>query len=248
LHIITNGDKEKLKIPYEVFWGFNKNGIKSLYNLYYLFMSSRLFIILRWVLGLVFLLLALTSFNNLLAFIACILLAALLIPPVMNFIQRRIGKVFPRKYKVIAVVILLVILLIGIVSSNAATKSSKQKNNQAQSESLVPANNNQVPQAPLVPDNNTPANQSPTPTNKTSPTTPDPIPAPAPPPVYIEPTPDEKQTNCDPNYSGCVPVASDVDCAGGQGDGPAYVKGPVQVIGTDKYKLDGNKDGIACEN
>ena len=25
---------------------------------------------------------------------------------------------------------------------------------------------------------------------------------------------------CDPNYSGCVPVASDVDCAGGSGNGP----------------------------
>src|SRR5262249_2690692 len=28
---------------------------------------------------------------------------------------------------------------------------------------------------------------------------------------------------CDPNYSGaCVPIASDVDCAGGSGNGPAY--------------------------
>lgn len=33
---------------------------------------------------------------------------------------------------------------------------------------------------------------------------------------------------CDPNYSGaCVPIASDVDCEGGSGNGPAYVKGPV---------------------
>lgn len=36
---------------------------------------------------------------------------------------------------------------------------------------------------------------------------------------------------CDPNYSGCVPIASDVDCLGGPGNGPAYVKGPVRVIG-----------------
>src|SRR5207249_2157628 len=50
---------------------------------------------------------------------------------------------------------------------------------------------------------------------------------------------------CDPNYSGaCVPIASDVDCAGGSGNGPAYVQGPVQVIGTDIYGLDRDGDGI----
>ncbi|MEU5950515.1 G5 domain-containing protein [Micromonospora sp. NPDC047465] len=53
--------------------------------------------------------------------------------------------------------------------------------------------------------------------------------------------------NCDPNYSGCVPIASDVDCAGGSGNGPAYVKGPVKVIGYDIYKLDRNHDGYGCD-
>ena len=52
---------------------------------------------------------------------------------------------------------------------------------------------------------------------------------------------------CDPNYSGCVPIASDVDCAGGSGDGPAYVKGPVKVIGKDIYRLDRDRDGTGCE-
>ena len=52
---------------------------------------------------------------------------------------------------------------------------------------------------------------------------------------------------CDPNYSGCVPIASDVDCAGGTGNGPAYVKGPVKVIGKDIYGLDKDRDGIGCE-
>lgn len=54
-------------------------------------------------------------------------------------------------------------------------------------------------------------------------------------------------SGCDPNYSPCVPVASDVDCAGGSGDGPAYVRGPVRVIGTDIYRLDRDGDGIACD-
>jgi hypothetical protein len=53
-------------------------------------------------------------------------------------------------------------------------------------------------------------------------------------------------SGCDPNYSGCVPVASDVDCAGGGGNGPAYVSGPVRVIGTDIYDLDRDGDGVAC--
>jgi hypothetical protein len=54
---------------------------------------------------------------------------------------------------------------------------------------------------------------------------------------------------CDPNYAwACVPIASDVDCAGGSGNGPAYVQGPVKVIGTDIYGLDSDGDGIGCEN
>jgi hypothetical protein len=54
--------------------------------------------------------------------------------------------------------------------------------------------------------------------------------------------------SCDPNYSGaCVPIASDVDCLGGTGDGPAYVQGPVYVIGTDIYGLDKDHDGVGCE-
>ena len=53
---------------------------------------------------------------------------------------------------------------------------------------------------------------------------------------------------CDPNYTGaCVPIASDVDCAGGSGNGPAYVRGPVRVVGVDIYGLDRDGDGIGCE-
>jgi len=52
---------------------------------------------------------------------------------------------------------------------------------------------------------------------------------------------------CDPNYSGCVPIASDVDCAGGSGNGPAYVRGPLEVIGRDIYGLDADHDGVGCE-
>jgi hypothetical protein len=55
-------------------------------------------------------------------------------------------------------------------------------------------------------------------------------------------------SGCDPNYAGaCVPIASDVDCAGGSGNGPAYVRGPVTVIGRDIYGLDSDGNGIGCE-
>ena len=58
----------------------------------------------------------------------------------------------------------------------------------------------------------------------------------------------KQASSCDPNYSGaCVPIASDVDCAGGSGNGPAYVQGPVRVIGVDIYDLDRDGDGIGCE-
>jgi hypothetical protein len=60
--------------------------------------------------------------------------------------------------------------------------------------------------------------------------------------------PESGDGRCDPNYSGaCVPIASDVDCAGGSGNGPAYVKGPVKVVGSDIYDLDRDGDGVACD-
>jgi uncharacterized protein YgiM (DUF1202 family) len=53
---------------------------------------------------------------------------------------------------------------------------------------------------------------------------------------------------CHPNYKGaCVPIARDVDCAGGSGNGPAFVRGPLRVIGPDVYGLDRDRDGIGCE-
>ncbi len=59
-----------------------------------------------------------------------------------------------------------------------------------------------------------------------------------------------QKPNCDPNYTGaCVPnvYPSDVDCAGGSGNGPYYVQGPVYVVGTDHYGLDGNGDRVGCQ-
>ena len=51
-------------------------------------------------------------------------------------------------------------------------------------------------------------------------------------------------TNCDPNYDGCIPVfPSDVDCPDIKQLGLA----PVKVIGRDIHKLDRDGDGIGCD-
>ena len=66
-----------------------------------------------------------------------------------------------------------------------------------------------------------------------------------PPPVIAADSTPERR--CDPNYKPCVPIDSDVDCAGGKGNGPSYVAGPVRVVGRDIYRLDADHDGVGCE-
>lgn len=49
-------------------------------------------------------------------------------------------------------------------------------------------------------------------------------------------------------YSPCLTPGADVDCAGGSGNGPRYVRGPVSVRGSDPYGLDSDGDGVGCES
>ena len=55
--------------------------------------------------------------------------------------------------------------------------------------------------------------------------------------------------NCTPGYSPCIPPGPDVDCAGGNGNGPRYVEGPITVDHThgDPYDLDRDRDNVGCE-
>jgi micrococcal nuclease len=88
---------------------------------------------------------------------------------------------------------------------------------------------------------------TPEPTPKPTPRpTPRPAPRPTPRPT---PKPAPKTSNCSPNYSGaCLKEGiGDYDCAGGSGNGPNYVRGPVYVIGYDEFGLDRDGDGIGCE-
>jgi hypothetical protein len=72
-----------------------------------------------------------------------------------------------------------------------------------------------------------------------------------PPPTTQPPPPTTPARNCHPSYGGaCLdPTASDYDCAGGSGNGPKYVQGPVKVRPPDPFDLDldADADGLGCE-
>jgi hypothetical protein len=55
-----------------------------------------------------------------------------------------------------------------------------------------------------------------------------------------------ERSKCTKGYKPCLPPASDYDCYGGSGNGPAYT-GRVKVKGYDVYRLDADGDGIGCE-
>ena len=86
----------------------------------------------------------------------------------------------------------------------------------------------------------------PTTTTTTTTTTAPPPPPPtvAPPPLVVPPP----SNDCTPGYSPCLPPASDYDCSGGSGNGPAYTgRVSVDPSGGDPYDLDRDGDGIGCE-
>ena len=44
-------------------------------------------------------------------------------------------------------------------------------------------------------------------------------------------------------------MASDVDCAGGSGNGPEYTSAKnILVVGPDEYDLDRDGNGLGCES
>jgi hypothetical protein len=76
--------------------------------------------------------------------------------------------------------------------------------------------------------------------------------APPPPPTTAPPPPPTTtpERSCDPSYPDvCLdPNASDYDCAGGSGNGPRYVEGPIRVRPPDPFDLDREGDGWGCES
>lgn len=132
--------------------------------------------------------------------------------------------------------IVLALVMLSLIAAGCDATVPDQSN--------IESSNGQ--QSSIIPPQTEPP-QTPEPIPTPIPST-DQVPALTPPPKTETPRPTPKPvSSCDPNYSGCVPIASDVDCAGGSGNGPAYVNGPITVIGSDIYDLDRDHDGIACE-
>jgi hypothetical protein len=52
----------------------------------------------------------------------------------------------------------------------------------------------------------------------------------------------QKGSGCQPGYSPCLPRVADLNC-----DDIDSSKKPVRVTGSDPYRLDGDGDGVACE-
>ncbi len=48
---------------------------------------------------------------------------------------------------------------------------------------------------------------------------------------------------CEPGYSPCLPIVSDLDC-----DDINDSLKPIHVTGIDPYRLDGDADGYGCES
>ena len=71
-----------------------------------------------------------------------------------------------------------------------------------------------------------------------------------PPPPSTAPPPTTPARNCDPSYPDvCLdPAVEDYDCAGGSGNGPEYVEGPIRVLPPDPFHLDRDGDGLGCED
>lgn len=86
-------------------------------------------------------------------------------------------------------------------------------------------------------------------TRSTPPARPKPVTSHAAPPRTTHPAPPPKPSNCDPAYPGvCLKDGiGDYDCAGGSGNGPNYVSGPISVRAPDPFRLDADHDGIGCE-
>ena len=162
-----------------------------------------------------------------------------------------------KKVLYIAGTMVLLLLISGVRNSNSHSAVGSSPTPQPSQikvisqEAVIP----QVSATPIAPTPTaTPVQKqvatTPTPvaTPKATPT-PSPIPSKLAPPLVIvdtphptiTPIPNATVVKCDPNYKPCVPyVTYDLNCKD--------IGFEVQVIGVDRYKLDGDKDGFGCES
>jgi hypothetical protein len=150
--------------------------------------------------------------------------------------------------------VLVVLAVIGSLSNDRPT-ATPQPDAAAASDTVTQPPLTEPPTTEVVttaaPTTEPPATAAPTTTYRTPPATH------AAPTTHRPPTtrPAPKTTrapsgNCDPSYpDSCLHDGiGDYDCAGGSGNGPNYVDGPIRVRPPDPFDLDRDGDGLGCED
>jgi len=137
------------------------------------------------------------------------------------------------------------LVLVGVVASLASPTTTKQTTSTTAAAVAAPTS-----AAPLPPTTTMPPTTRPPTTARPTTTHPPTTAAPAThPPATKPPATKPPAGNCDPAYpDACLHDGiGDYDCAGGSGNGPNYVQGPIQVRPPDPFGLDSDHDGIGCE-
>jgi len=137
------------------------------------------------------------------------------------------------------------LVLVGVVASLASPTTTKQTTSTTAAAVAAPTS-----AAPLPPTTTMPPTTVPPTTARPTTTHPPTTAAPAThPPATKPPATKPPARNCDPAYpDACLHDGiGDYDCAGGSGNGPNYVQGPIQVLSPDPFGLDSDHDGIGCE-
>jgi hypothetical protein len=155
-------------------------------------------------------------------------------PPPSSEWERRAAQIdqrpwYRRPLFIVLAAIAAVLLLAGIVG---ATTGSQESNTTAPELTTIAPSSTTITEAPT------------TTTTTLPPTTTTTLPATT--TTTAQPT-SAQPSDCTPGYDPCIPPGPDVDCAGGSGNGPRYVRGPVRVTGPDIYDLDRDGNGIGCQ-
>jgi hypothetical protein len=136
-------------------------------------------------------------------------------------------------------------VFVGVVASLASPTTPKQTTPTTAAVVAAPTSEVTFPPTTTMPPTTVPRTTA-RPTTTHPPTTAAPA---THPPATKPPTTKPPAKNCDPAYpDACLHDGiGDYDCAGGSGNGPNYVEGPIRVLPPDPFGLDSDHDGIGCE-
>ena len=179
--------------------------------------------------------------------ITLVLLVISLIKP--GLLNRLIKRELSRKQSTIGIsaILLILFVLIGITAPPVEKEVDSQVAGESVSQEVSPTPTIEPTPTPEQSPSSEPSlTPTPIPTSKSSPS---PVIKPISTPTTQSNSP-STSSGCDPSYPDVyIPVgAADYDCAGGSGNGPNYIKGPLRVLPPDPYDLDRDGNGIGCEN